>query len=255
MDIQINQNILYSEQFPRSNKYDPKWIFKNQMGPNPLWLTEFLTQSFDLKPGMRVLDLGCGTGMTSVFLAREFGVQVYAVDLWDSPDRKWKNAKEHGVEHLIIPIQADARKLPFAKDFFDVIISIDSYFYYGADEFYLNYILQYLRPNGNIGFVSPCVMKDFANSVPEHLNKGFWEPECWAYHTLQWWKDLWERSGKVSISVADNLPNGCALWLRWDEVLASIDKDSNYDHSVDIKALKEDSGEYIGFIRLVATKK
>ncbi|NLB79163.1 MAG: SAM-dependent methyltransferase, partial [Clostridiaceae bacterium] len=54
------------------------WIFSNSMGPNPIWLTEYLVQPFDLKPGMRVLDLGCGKGITSVFLAREFGVQVYA---------------------------------------------------------------------------------------------------------------------------------------------------------------------------------
>jgi hypothetical protein len=57
MSSQVNTNILFCEQFPRSNKYGPAWIFKNQMGPNPLWLTEFLVQPFDLKPGMRVLDL------------------------------------------------------------------------------------------------------------------------------------------------------------------------------------------------------
>jgi len=100
----LNSNILHSEHFQRSNKYDTMWIFKNQMGPNPLWLTEFLTQPFDLKPGMRVLDLGCGKGMTSVFLAREFGVQVYAVQSWDPPDDIWNNAKEYGVEKVRVTI-------------------------------------------------------------------------------------------------------------------------------------------------------
>ena len=58
----LNPETLHSEQFPSSNKYDPKWIFENQMGPNPLWLTEFLVQPFELKPDMRLLDLGCGKG-------------------------------------------------------------------------------------------------------------------------------------------------------------------------------------------------
>jgi SAM-dependent methyltransferase len=112
MSNKISADMLFCEQFPRSNKYDPAWIFKNQMGPNPLWLTEFLVQPFDLKPGMRVLDLGCGKGMTSVFLAREFGVQVYAVDFdqwegWTSVDGRWNNAKENDVPHLIIPITAE----------------------------------------------------------------------------------------------------------------------------------------------------
>ena len=35
-----------------------------------------------LEPGMRVLDLGCGKGLSSIFLAKEFGVQVWAADLW-----------------------------------------------------------------------------------------------------------------------------------------------------------------------------
>jgi cyclopropane fatty-acyl-phospholipid synthase-like methyltransferase len=37
--------------------------------------------SMDLKPSMRVLDLGCGRAMSSIFLHREFDVQVWAVDL------------------------------------------------------------------------------------------------------------------------------------------------------------------------------
>jgi ubiquinone/menaquinone biosynthesis C-methylase UbiE len=50
----------------------------NVMGPHPLWLAEWLTGAMRLEPGMRVLDLGCGTALTTVFLAREFGVHVTA---------------------------------------------------------------------------------------------------------------------------------------------------------------------------------
>jgi ubiquinone/menaquinone biosynthesis C-methylase UbiE len=41
------------------------------MGPNPLWLTEWLCELMDLRPGMRVLDLGCGRAPSSIFLAFE----------------------------------------------------------------------------------------------------------------------------------------------------------------------------------------
>ena len=57
------------------------------MGPNVLWLTEALTQVLPLEPGMRVLDLGCGAAISSIFLARELGVQVWAADLWIEPRR------------------------------------------------------------------------------------------------------------------------------------------------------------------------
>ena len=251
MSNPINPGILYNEHFPLSNKYDPVWILDNQMGPNPLWLAEFLTQPFDLKPGMRVLDLGCGKGMTSVFLAREFGVQVYAVDLWETPDKKWENAKAFDVEHLIIPIQADARILPIAQGFFDAVICVDAYIYFGAEEGYLENLITFLRPNGQLGMIVPGYMKEVTDGVPEHIIK-FLNDELWTWKSLPWWKNLWEKTGLVSIDVADTLPNGCNLWLRWDTVLLETGKNHWGDET---EYCRIDNGEYIGLIRLVATKK
>lgn len=51
------------------------------MGPNVLWLAEALSQMMDLRPGMRVLDMGCGKAISSIFLAKEFGLEVWATDL------------------------------------------------------------------------------------------------------------------------------------------------------------------------------
>jgi cyclopropane fatty-acyl-phospholipid synthase-like methyltransferase len=74
-------HVLCSEQFPRSNKYDPRWVFENEMGPNVLWLTEFLCDKMGLQPGIRVLDMGCGKALSSIFLVNEFNVDVTANDL------------------------------------------------------------------------------------------------------------------------------------------------------------------------------
>ncbi len=46
------------ESFPRSARYDPAWVAENGMGPNVLWLTESLSERIELRPGMRVMDLG-----------------------------------------------------------------------------------------------------------------------------------------------------------------------------------------------------
>ncbi|MCL2199322.1 MAG: methyltransferase domain-containing protein [Defluviitaleaceae bacterium] len=251
----MDKNILHHADFPRSNKYDPMWIIENEMGPNPLWLTEFLTEPFDLKPGMRVLDLGSGKGITSVFLAREFGVQVYAADFdewkgWTSPEIRWNNAKENGVEHLVIPIKADARKLPFAEGFFDAIVCVDSYFYYGKNDGDFENIIRFLRPGGKIGMVIPGFMKDVSSGVPDYI-KEFLGDELWTWETLPWWKNLWEKTNLATIDIADTLKDGCALWQRWDETLDSVGKHSAPD---EIEDFKRDKGEYMGFLRLVATK-
>jgi ubiquinone/menaquinone biosynthesis C-methylase UbiE len=64
---------------PRANGYDAEWMLSGDMGP--LWLLQDLARDLDLRPGMRVLDLGSGKGATAVFLAKEYGVQVWAADL------------------------------------------------------------------------------------------------------------------------------------------------------------------------------
>jgi len=249
---QINDDIFYNENFPRSNNYDTAWIFKHKMGPHPLWLTEFLVQPFNLKPGMRVLDLACGKGITSVFLAREFGVQVYSVDFdeWEGCDTiatSWNNAKEYGLEDLIVPIKADARNLPFAPEFFDAIICTNAYFYFGADEDYLDYVAKYLHTGGQIGMIVPGYMRDNTKGVPDYMEE-FDDGSC-VWQPLSWWKALWEKSESVSINTADTLPDGCNLWLLTDEIADGSETNE------EIEVLRMDKGEYIGFIRLVATKK
>jgi methylase of polypeptide subunit release factors len=68
------------EEFPRSARYDPLWMLENLMGPNPLWLAESLSQIMELEPDTRVMDQGCGKAITSIFLAQEFQLQVWATD-------------------------------------------------------------------------------------------------------------------------------------------------------------------------------
>src|SRR5271165_5687714 len=117
---------VVSERFSRSSQYSAEWLLASIGGAaNPLWMTEWLTAALDLRPGMRVLDLGCGRAVSSIFLRREFGVQVWATDLWFSVSENIQRIRDAGVEDGVYPIHADARSLPFAGDFFDAIMCID----------------------------------------------------------------------------------------------------------------------------------
>src|SRR5690606_25343871 len=130
---------------------------------------------------MRVLDLGCGRAISSVFLAKEFGVQVWAYDLWIKATDNWNRIKQQGLGNKIYPIHGDARNMPFAEGFFDAIISVDSYIYFGTDDLFLNYLQQFLVPGGTLAIVMPGLIKDFEDGVPEHL-KDFWGQDCWSWH-------------------------------------------------------------------------
>ena len=251
--------MLRVEQFPRSSGYDPEWVLENEMGPNALWLTEWLCRDMELKPDMRVLDMGCGRAMSSIFLAKEFGVQVWATDLWIKATDNWKRIREAGVEDRVFPIHAEAHAFPYAEGFFDTIVCVDSYIYYGTDDLYLKYFVQFVRPDGQIGIVVPGLMRDFEGDVPSYLTKRqpngdrFWDPtECFSFHTAQWWRRHWEQTQLVDIRHVDDLPEGWRLWLQFEKATAAA---GTSRHDDEIPALSADRGRYLGFVRMVAQRK
>jgi protein-L-isoaspartate O-methyltransferase len=146
--------------FPRAKKYSPEWVLSAVSGgANSLWLTEWLCEALDLKPGQRVLDLGCGRGASSVFLRREFGVQVVAADLWFDPTERAARLRDAGVDDGVLPVHADARSLPFAEGWFDAIVSIDSFVYYGTDDLYLANVARSLEPGGTLAIAGAGMMQ------------------------------------------------------------------------------------------------
>ena len=54
---------------------------------------------------------------------------------------------------MVFPLRIDAHSLPFAHNFFDAVIAIDAYLYFGTDERCLSYISQFIKPGGSIGVV------------------------------------------------------------------------------------------------------
>src|SRR5437870_7818312 len=161
---------LISDRFARASGYHPEWVLAGvSSAANALWLTEWLCESPDLRPGMRVLDLGCGRAMSSIFLRREFGVQVWATDLWFNPTENLQRIRDAGVEDGVFPIHADARSLPFAAEFFDAIVSIDSFVYYGTDDLYLNSLARFVKPGGLVGIAGAGLRREIEGSVPEPL--------------------------------------------------------------------------------------
>ena len=62
--------------YPKSKKYGTEELKSKIMGPNPVKLAEELLQNHAIPSGATVLDLGSGQGLTSVFLAKEYGFKV-----------------------------------------------------------------------------------------------------------------------------------------------------------------------------------
>lgn len=251
------RELLHNDRYPRSARYDSEWVLKSWMGPNALWLTEWLTEKIDLKPGTRVLDMGCGKALSSIFLAKEFGVPVWANDLWISATENWQRIKQAGLENSVFPIHAEVHALPYADEFFDALVSLDSYHYYGTDDLYLEYFRKFVRPGGQIGIVVPGLVKDFINGVPEHLTRcqpsgrTFWEPGCWSFHTAEWWRNHCRRTGLVDVETADALPDGWRDWLQSEK---AGEEAGTLIFLSDAETIEEDAGRYLGLIRVIARR-
>jgi cyclopropane fatty-acyl-phospholipid synthase-like methyltransferase len=237
-----------SERFPRSSKYHPDWIRAGVSGgANSLWLSEWLSSSLDLRPGMRMLDLGCGLASSSIFFRREFGVQVWATDLWFSASDNLQRIRDAGVEDGVFPIHADARSLPFALEFFDVVVCVDSFPYFATDDMYLPTLLRVAKPGAQLGLVGAGLVQEVEGSVPDHLRE-WWTPDVWALHSAAWWRRHWERTGLVDIERADTMADGWQLWRDWVTLVAP-------ENATEARALEADAGRYLGYVRLVGRRR
>ncbi len=94
------------------NVYNPAELM---MGPNSVRLLAELFGRYPLRvaPDDRILDLGCGTGLTSLIIAKETGAKVFANDLWVSAEENQKRFDRWGVGGQITPVCVNANNLPF----------------------------------------------------------------------------------------------------------------------------------------------
>lgn len=242
--------VRFRSAFPKATQYDPDWVRQHSMGENVLYNLESLTSVLPLEPGMRVLDLGCGKGISSVFLAKEFQVQVWAVDEAISPTETLQRVRQAGCDNQVFPLQLDARNLCFPEEYFDAVIVVDSYTYFGTDEKYLPYISRFIKPGGYLAIADVCFTReiDSPRQVPAFLRKDY--QRFWYYiHTVGWWRKLWEKTGLVEILHAEELP--AAPLIREGYI-----QDAQQAHAKDAfaKALSKDKDKLITFFRLVGRR-
>ena len=240
-----------------ASDFGDDFLKENFMGPNSMMIMAELVESLELKPGMKILDLGCGKGLTSFFLAKYFDVIVFATDLWISATENYERVIQLGLEDKVFPIHAEARALPYANDFFDVAVSVDAYHYFGTDESYMeNYFAPLVKKGGQIAIAVPGVTEAFyVNGASEGLKNHPYAGEAiiktgefQTFKSNEWWKKLWERSGAVDVIKSFDLKCHKTAWDEWLYCGNEIGKG-------DIPFIEADTDSQLAIVAVVAIKK
>nr|WP_237522738.1 methyltransferase domain-containing protein [Streptomyces sp. SID1328] len=248
-------DLVRPDRYPLSSRYDPAWLLDLDMGPNPLWLLEDLAQNLELRPGMRILDLGSGRGATSVFLAREYGAQVIAADWWIASKDAATVFTKAGVGDQVTAVRAEAHALPFEEESFDAIVSIDAFEYFGTADNYLPYLVRFLRPGGQLGMATPAMTREVRElgAIPPHIKKVVgWEAIAW--HTADWWRFQWEITELVKVTSASLQQDAWRDWLLWTQAGIEHQPDSQSANQAVIDMLTTDAGQFLSFALVTARR-
>ena len=236
--------------YPLSQKYDTPELMAKIMGPNPLKLEEELLTGHKIPAGSLVCDLGSGQGLTSVFLAKEYGFRVCAADLWSDPESNRCFFRKMGLtEEQIVPVKADATSLPFAKDFFDAVISTDSYNYFGRDPDYLDEkLLPFVKKSGYLYIAVPGMKKDCHKNLPPELLLS-WTPEQLDYlHDVAYWKKIVSQCKGAEVLEVSEMESNEEVWADW------LKQENEYAVS-DRRSMEAGGGKYLNFVKIVLRKK
>ena len=166
------------------------------MGPNSFRLLDELLRRvpFDVCWN-RTLDLGCGLALTSVFLANETSAKsVYAFDLWVNATDNLKRIRNLSLEDRVIPIHGNAMDMPFAQGWFDTVVSVDSYHYFGCREgVFADRILPFVRHGGSVMIAVPGLREEPRGELRTLFETWAEGDDALCFKTIGWWKALLEK--------------------------------------------------------------
>ena len=125
-----------------------------KMENHHLDITEKTMRLMNLRPGERILDLGCGSGWASRMLARIVGEgpqgfgQVVGVDISDEMIRLARTASKD-FENIMF-VAGSASQIPWEENFFDKVLSVESFYYYPDQDRTLAELFRVMAPHARL---------------------------------------------------------------------------------------------------------
>ena len=214
--------------YPELDGYSDNDCYRDFFGGGGLYLAVQMLRTLRLRPGHLVLDLGCGKGAASIFMAKHYGVNVVALDLWTSAEYLNEKFGAQGCSDRISAIQMDATQpLPFPQKHFDAIFCMNSFNFYGGSVSYLHHLLQHLKPEGQLCIGSEVLTSEFTQEQlktppsvyafrlpPPNENVNVFEDDFLKQHTPGWWEQLFRTCGLLKVEYCHELKDADELYQQ-----------------------------------------
>ena len=173
--------------------------FKKYFHLDGLDATKAIVDLCPIKKNSRVIDIGCATGKTACYLARNYGCHVIGIDILPGMvERAGQRARTEGVTDRVEFKVGDAQKLPLADNGFDIVLGEFITGLVDDKESALSEYVRVAKPGGTIALNEATWLKaPPPRNIIEFLSKaaGF----KGALYTSQGWKERLERSGVKEI--------------------------------------------------------
>lgn len=186
-------------------------------------LIEELLQWANVQQAQQILDVGCGIGGSTLYLADKFHAES-AIGITLSPVQA-KRAEQRAQELGILTAQfqvADALNMPFADNSFDLVWSLESGEHMPDKVKFLQECYRVLKPGGTFLFVTWChrstVQQPLTPDEQQHL-ESIYRVYCLPYViSLPEYAAIAEQTGFQSIQTDDW---STAVAPFWDLVIDS----------------------------------
>lgn len=133
--------------------------------------TDELIKSCHIKKDSYILEIGCGVGLTPVYLAKKYGCRIMAVDLSKEMIEKAKERVEkEGVADKIEFKVADAQKLPFKNNVFDAVILESVMAFIPDKKKAVKEFMRVVKTGGCIGFTEVAWIKEPPADMEKKMN-------------------------------------------------------------------------------------
>lgn len=232
--------------FDSTTLFSREYQLKTMMGPNCLRILDELLARIDLPANARVLDLGCGMGLTSMALAKGYGCAVTAADLWIPAEDNARRFAEADLSDRITAVHCEARALPFEPESFDAVISVDAWHYFAADSAYLStHLLPAIKPNGLLAVGIPGLRQPLER-IPDDL-RPYWV-DGMSFCTLSWWRELWLQCTSLTFRHAFDMQCHGKAWDEW------LESDNEYAKT-DVTMMEMEGGRYFATHGLIGEKR